>query len=199
MILIMSETKWRARTIPDLIIEVWEALDCESVGARELGRIQEELRERFGGAAVPSPASIARSVADEGAVLRHPEVFDFDAEWRARKFAETQLPQGMTFANLQESVESFVALDQQRQKLEGMNDEVGLKRLRDAVVEARAEAQLRAQSGIVAATEREEAKEISNALRVWLQAPELFLDWFDLRRRSPNSEKFATNASEFGA
>jgi len=185
----MSTTRWQSRTISNLIIEVWEALDCESVGARELGLIQEAISEKFGGGAVPSPASIARSVADEGAVLRHPEVFDFDAEWRARKFAETRLPQGITFASLQESFASFVELDQQRQKLEGTNDEAGLKRLREAVVEARAEAQLRAQSGIIAATEREEAKEISNALRIWLQAPELFLDWFDLRRRSPEFVK----------
>ena len=87
----MTSTKWRARTIPDLIIEVWEALDCESVGARELAQIQQALAEKFGEGAESSPASIARTVADEGAVLRHPEVFEFDAEWRERKIAESEV------------------------------------------------------------------------------------------------------------
>jgi hypothetical protein len=175
--------KWQSRTIPDLIIEVWEALDCESVGARELGRIQEALVEKFGEGAEASPASIARTVADEGAVLRHPEVFDFDAQWRERKMVTTSAQ--VNFASLSDAFISFVKLDEQRQRLEGANDEQGLKRLRQFVVDARADAQLRAQSKIINLSHREEAKEIANSLRVWLESPELFLDWLELRRRSP--------------
>ncbi len=185
----MSAPKWRSRTISDLIIEVWEALDCESVGARELGQIQQAIGDKFGGGAVPSPATIARAVADEGAVLRHPEVFDFDAGWREEKLTESRLPPGVSFENLREAIDSFVNLDRQRQKLAGKNDDEALKRLRDSVVVARSEAQLRAQSRIIPTREREEAREIANALRVWLQAPELFLDWFDLRRRAPEFVK----------
>ena len=180
----MSATKWRARTISDLIIEVWEALDCESVGALELGQIQKAVGESFGEGAVASPASIARTVADEGAVLRHPEVFDFDAKWREQKLAESSLPEQLSFANLREALEAFVKLDEQRQRFEGTNDEKGLRRLRESVVAARSDAQLKAQSKIIGAAAREEAKEISNCLRIWLQSPELFLDWLDLRQRS---------------
>ena len=187
----MGATKWRARTIPDLVIEVWEALDCESVGARELEQIQEALRERFGEGAVESPASIARTVADEGAILRHPEVFDSDAEWRQRKLAESRLPEELSFGNLSQALESFVKLDEQRQRLEGANDEKGLKRLRDLIARVRAESQLIAQSKIIDDAGRKQANEISNWLMVWLQAPELFLDWLDLRQRSPEFvEKF---------
>ena len=35
----MSKQKWNARTKRDLIIEVWERLDCESVGRIELEAI----------------------------------------------------------------------------------------------------------------------------------------------------------------
>ncbi len=187
----MSATKWQARTISDLIIEAWEALDCESVGARELEQIQKAVAEKFGAGAVGSPASIARTVADEGAVLRHPEVFNFDAEWRERKIVESSAP--LSFANLKEALESFAKLDEQRQRLEGANNEQGLKRLRAFIIEVRGDSQLRSQSKIANHVEREEAKEISNWLRVWLESPELFLDWLDLRRRSPEfEEKFGT-------
>jgi hypothetical protein len=178
----MVSRKWQSRTIPELIIEVWEALDCESVGARELEQIQQALLEEFGEGAVASPASIARTVADEGAVLRHPEVFDFDAQWRERTIVETSAQ--LSFANLTEAFASFVKLDEQRQRLEAVNDERGLKRLRQFIVDARVDAQMRAQSKITTLSEREEAKEIANSLRVWLESPELFLDWLDLRRRS---------------
>ena len=80
-------------------------------------------------------------------------------------------------------------LDEQRQRLEGANDETGLKRLRESIVGIRADAQLRGQSKISSPVEREEAKEIANWLRVWLESPELFLDWLDLRRRSAEFAK----------
>jgi hypothetical protein len=70
----MSERKWKSRTKRDLMIEVWEALDCESVGAIELEAIAQAVREKFGEGAVESHASVARLLADEGAELRHAEV-----------------------------------------------------------------------------------------------------------------------------
>jgi len=185
----MSATKWRGRNVIELIIEVWEALDCESVGAIELEQIQAVLREKFGAGAVESPASIARTVADEGAVLRHPEVFDFDAAWREEKFAEPGIAGELSFANLAKAAESFVKLDHARQQLEGANDDERWQRLRQSVVEIRADTLLRSRSKIVDPSEREEAKEIVDWLMVWIQSPELFLDWLDLRQRSPEFVK----------
>ena len=58
----------QSRTKTDLIIEVWEKLDCESVGAAEISAIETVVLERFGDGAVESPMIIARILADEGAV-----------------------------------------------------------------------------------------------------------------------------------
>ena len=185
----MGAMNWQARNVSELIIEVWEALDCESVGARELEQIQTAVREKFGPGAVESPAAIARTVADEGAVLRHPEVFDFDAAWREEKLAEPGVAGELNFANLTEAAESFVKLDHARQQLEGANEDERLKQLRQSIVEIRADTQMRSRSKIIDASEREEAKEIADWLRVWLQSPELFLDWLDLRQRSPEFVK----------
>lgn len=185
----MGAMNWRARNVTELIIEAWEALDCESVGARELEHIQKAVRERFGEGAVESPASVARTVADEGAVLRHPEVFDFDARWREEKLAEPGVAGELSFVNLAKAAESLVKLDHARQQLEGANEDGRLKRLRQSVVEIRADTQLRSRSKIIEVSEREEANEIADWLMVWLQSPELFLDWLNLRQRSPEYQK----------
>src|ERR1700692_2557753 len=100
----MSGNNWRARTKRDLIIEVWEDLDCESVGARELEQIQQALHDHFGTGARESPASIARVVADEGAALRHPEVFDCDFKWREENMAAQILEDRLSFSDLQEAL-----------------------------------------------------------------------------------------------
>jgi len=46
----------KSRTKNDLMIEVWEALDCENIGAKEIIAIENAVRERFGEAAVDSPS-----------------------------------------------------------------------------------------------------------------------------------------------
>lgn len=79
----MKKHEWKSRTKRDLMIEVWERLDCESVGARELEAVIEAVSARFGEGAVESPARVARVLADEGAELRHSEILEADARWRA--------------------------------------------------------------------------------------------------------------------
>ena len=181
----MDAKKWRSRTIPDLIIEVWEALDCESVGARELEQIENALREKFGEGAVTSPAAIARAVADEGAVLRHPEVFEFDLRWRKQKVDERRVQDGLDFSGLSQAFESVVKLEEKRLQLQFDTDAKALEKLRETVAACRNDSLLRARSKILDHSEREQAKEISRWLTLWLQSPELFSDWLDLRRRSP--------------
>jgi hypothetical protein len=185
----MDTTKWQARTRRELIIEVWEDLDCESVGARELERIQEALRETFGEGALESPASIARTVADEGAVLRHPEVFNCDLKWRRQEMERRTLQDELNFSDLSAAFESVVKIEEKRLRLKTGNDVKGLKNLREIVLAARGDLLLKARSKILEEKQREQAKEISDWLSVWLQAPELFSDWLDLRRRSPEFRK----------
>jgi hypothetical protein len=182
-----ANRQWRARTKRDLIIEVWEALDCESVGAREIDQIQQVLHEKLGAGAIESPASFARVVADEGAALRHPEVFEFDLKWREGKLNGTI--SSFDFSSLQTALESFSAVESRRRELEEQKNEAALQRLREVITGARQDSLLIARSKIVAAPQRAEAKEIAEWLRVWLVAPELFRDWLDLRMRSAEFRK----------
>jgi hypothetical protein len=132
----MGATKWRARTRQDLIIEVWEHLDCESVGAHELEQIQQALREKFGEGGRDSPASIARTVADEGAVLRHPEVFDCDLKWRWQNLGDLGFREALDFSGLSVAFQSMVKIEEKRMEL-GAIDYTGLTQLRTIVTSAR--------------------------------------------------------------
>jgi len=185
----MIARSWSARNKRDLIIEVWEYLDCESVGASELEQIQRALTEKFGAGALTSPASIARTVADEGAVLRHPEVFQCDVKWRQENLKKWEFREGLDFSDFSSAFESVVKLEEKRLQLQVDNEATGLKELRDIVAAARKDSLLLARSKILDGSAREQGKEISEWLTVWLQAPELFSDWLALRRRSPEYKK----------
>jgi hypothetical protein len=156
-------------------------LDCESVGARELEQIQSALSDRFGDGAVDSPASIARTLADEGAILRHPEVLDFDTKWREQNLSDLISPDELNFSGLGEAAESIKKLDAIRQKLDPQLEQ---RPIRELVLKIKDEIQTLARSRIVAERERLEAGEIVQWLTVWLQEPELFEDWLSLRKRS---------------
>ena len=184
----MKATKWLARTRQELIIEVWEALDCESVGERELLAIQDELHKTLGAGAVESPASIARVVADEGAVLRHPEVLHCDTRWRTRSLALIP-PQQLDFSSLLAAAASLKKIDELLLKAQAENNEQTLRELREVAIQAGREAQLVARSRIVGEHERKVSREIVEWIRVWLQQPELFDDWLSLRQRSPEYRK----------
>jgi hypothetical protein len=173
------------------MIEVWEALDCESVGRGELEQIQRVLIERFGEGATESPAAIARTLADEGAALRHPEVFECDSVWRKRTLAHPNLGTELSFSSLSEAVTSFEKLETKRRVLGNDGKELG--RLRSLATKARQERLLAARSRVLSAEQREEAREISEWLAVWLRSPQMFPDWLDLRMRSAEfKRKFQT-------
>jgi hypothetical protein len=174
----------QARTKRDLIIEVWESLDCESVGARELEEIQRAVSKKFGAGAVESPASIARTLADEGAALRHPEVMECDARWREQNSHELLFQETLNFDGLTESVASIQRLERLRMEFGHASNHEGLRRLTEAVQSSKEECRLLAKSPIVEAGKRAEASEIAQWLGVWLKQPEIFADWIELRKRS---------------
>ncbi len=180
---------WQSKTKQDLIIEVWEKLDCESVGTSELEQIQQVLLEQLGNGGLESPAAIARAVADEGAVLRHPEVFDCDSRWRRQNLAASSFPEALDFSNLSAAFESVVKIEERRMSVQLENDPKAFEQLRSFVAATHDDLALRARSKILENGERLEAREVAHWLTVWLQAPELFSDWLDLRRRSPEFQK----------
>src|SRR2546423_13499140 len=111
----------------DLVIAVWESLDCESVGREELEQIQRVVAERFGQGAVESPGSLARTLADEGALLRHPEVLECDAKWRERKLSESGIRAKLNFSSLSVAAESIREIENVRKELANSGDDKGLR------------------------------------------------------------------------
>jgi len=185
----MSRGEWRARTKRDLMIEVWERLDCETVGEAELGAIMEAVRERFSEGALDGPAAIARLLADEGAELRHAEVLEMDARWRTRDPYEPMFRNVLKFSDFAQAAGSIKRLDNLRRQFERKKDAEGLRRVRDTALKGRQRAQMIAGNQSVAARKRAEKAEIAEWFAVWLQTPAIFDDWLDLRRRSPDFRK----------
>src|ERR671928_872351 len=173
----MEKRAWRSRTKRDLMIEVWEHLDCESVGAQELEAVTEAVRERFGAGALESPAQVARLLADEGAELRHAEVLEMDVRWRARDPYEAMFRNVLKFADFAQAAGSLRQLENLRREFARKRDQEGIRRVRELALKGKQRAQMIARNPKVAEAKRAEKAEIAEWFAVWLQTPELFQDW----------------------
>jgi hypothetical protein len=187
----MKKTEWQSRTKDDLIVEVWEQLDGPTVGASVLQQIQRALDDRFGPGTGESPAAIARTLVDAGAELRHPEVLEHDASWRD---AESQKPAagepGVLFDleggwDLRTAATWIERLEESRWEFEHRDDREAVKQLEARAREQKRYAQTLGASAALNSDQRFAADEIAEWLTIWLQTPQLFQTWLDLRRQSP--------------
>ena len=177
----MEPDERRSQTKNDLILRVWERMDRDSVGAAELTDIQVAIEEKLGPAAVDSPASIARILADHGAELRHAEVLDLDTEWRDKRLERFN---GLDFSSLSEAVAALSELVSLRSRFEKSGDKAEIARLVEFVDQVRDELALMALSK-KQDDGQAQAKEICEWLVIWRNSPDLFPDWLELRLASP--------------
>jgi hypothetical protein len=193
----MLKRDWKARTKRELMIEVWEALDCESVGAKEIEAIMNVVEARFGESAADSPARLARLLADEGAELRHAEILELDAAWRERDPYAAMFRNVLRFGDFVQAAGSIRRLENLRRQFERTNDREGLRRVRETALKGKKRAQMIARNQKVDPQKRAEKEEIANWFTIWLQTPEMFETWLDLRKLAPDfREKFEENRGQ---
>jgi hypothetical protein len=188
--------KKKAQTKREVIIDAWERRQRPAAGEKELREIQRALAGRFGQGGVASPAAIARVLADEGAELRHPEVIESDARWRE---ADIQKRIAVGVKNLIRVSEKPLTLsraarligklDKARKRFARQADATSLRRVRDLAIKEKQHAEARARDPQVNEQARTTQAEIAEWLRVWLQTPDLFSDWLDLRRQTSDFRK----------
>ena len=183
---------FESRNKTDLIIEVWEKLDCESVGAAELLAVEQAVLGQFGKAAVDSPMIVARLLADEGAVLRHAEIMALYVERYSDRPYDPAFRNALNIADFDAVLASIKRLENLRPKFSAEGDKEGLRLIRDTGQEGRKEALDLAESKKLEAVDRLKNAEIAEWLTLWMQSPEMFEAWIALRRSSADfKNKFA--------
>jgi hypothetical protein len=182
---------WLSRTKNDLIIEVWERLDCESIGASEIEAIETVVMDRYGNSAIESPMIIARLLADEGAELRHSELMGLYVKRAAKRPYDSALLNLDDIRDLKNAVGTIKKLENLRQKYVADNDREGLRHVRQKGLQLKRSALEIGERPSLDAITRQINSEIAQWLIVWLQTPEIFETWVDLRQQSPEFiEKF---------
>ena len=188
---------WNARTKTDLIIEVWEKLDCESIGAKEIEAIELVVRDKYGFSAVESPMIIARMLADEGAELRHAEIMELDVVRRTESPYDAMFRNILKFSDFKQTIASIRQLENLRLKFIQENEREGLRLVREIALKGKNRALMISKNEKVTAEKRGEKQEIAEWFTIWLQNPEIFENWVALRQKSPDFiERFTAKEVE---
>lgn len=186
---------FESRTKLDLIIEVWEKLDCESVGAEEIEAIELVVRDKFGQSAVDSPMIIARMLADEGAELRHAEILKLDVQRRTESPYDAMFRNILKFSDFKQTLNSIRQLENLRQKFLKENDKEGLRLVKEIGIKGKNRASMISKNEKVDNKKRDEKAEISEWFKIYLESPEVFESWVKVRQNSKDfKEKFETKA-----
>ena len=155
------------RTRELLIIDAWKPLDKEVVGASDLEFIRETIVARFG--TTVSPASIARALADHGARLGHPEILQADMRWREGNLFFTAAD--LTVDTLEGATALMDKIESLRRQLE--NEKPKVEELYRQVRQFKSELEL---------MPTWLGQELAQWLTIWLQNPQIFGEWLELRR-----------------
>ena len=180
-----------AKNKTDLIIEVWEELDCESVGREELLAIETVVRDVYGPSAVDSPMVIARLLADEGAELRHSEVMRLHIERASDRPHDAAIQNLFDLTDLNTLGSSLRKAEGLRKALLARDDNTALRLLRNRAIEIKRAAVSTANDPRRPEDLRRVQAEAAEWITLWLQSPELFENWVRLRRSADDfKQKF---------
>ena len=182
---------WQARTKDDLIIEVWEKLDCENVGAAEIEAIETVVAAEYGQSAVDSPMVVARLLANEGAELRHAEIMELYVRRASDQPYEAAFRNILQLGDLRSALGTIRNLDNLRRKYRVDHDKEGLRLVRETALRGKRSVNKIAEKPSTEGVFRQINIEISQWFSVWLQTPEIFDDWVAMRQRAKEFvEKF---------
>ena len=134
---------------------------------------------------------LARLLADEGAELRHSEIMNLYVERASDRPYDAALRNVLRLDDLRSAVSTIRDLENLRKKYKTDNDKEGLRQLRETAIRGKRAVNERAESPKVEALERQINIEISQWLSLWLQTPEMFANWIDMRQNAKEFvEKF---------
>jgi hypothetical protein len=164
-----------------IILEYCRAQALERIGPEEIRAIENELHARLGPNLKTSPSYIARVLYQAGKTVEYQD--RFTAPSMEEPYA-TRLRNLLQFHDLASAEASLRKLDEIYREYRQASDRVGTGLVRSLLQKGKLRAGSLAANPRVSPDKRAEKAEIAMWFRIWLEAPDLFFDWLELRKAS---------------
>lgn len=111
----------------------------------------------------------------------------YESRFLDRKIEEpyaSRLQGKLQFADLESAMRTLVVLDAVYREYREASDRLGASLVRDLVIKGKQRAESLAANPRLPPAKREEKHEIAQWFHVWLEVPDLFFDWVEIRQGS---------------
>jgi hypothetical protein len=170
-------------TKKEIILEVARELGAERFSPAEVEQIRRQLVVKLGPPGKTAPEYIAEVLEDAGLRV----VWSTEADTQG--LYEEEFRDLLHFATLEEAEMCLVRLDELLRKFRAGGEAAAAERVMEVARLGRRRAEMIARNPRVDARKREEKQEILQWFRIWLDTPETFFDWLDVRKQSPDYER----------
>lgn len=176
-----------------LILEAARALGKPRFTAAEIEQIRRQLIAQLGAHGKTSPDYIVSVLEEAG--LRVAWSRESDTAGRY----EEEFSDLLHFSTLEEAEMCLVRLDELLRKFTAERERAAAERVREVARLGRRRAEMIARNHKVDAKKRAEKEEIAHWFGIWLETPDAFFDWLEVRKRSPEfAKQFPHESGEEG-
>ena len=161
------------------ILEAAAELGVERFTPAEIEQIRRRLLAKYKTEGKTEPEYIAQVLEDAGRRV----ILSTEAD--AEGLYEEEFHDLLHFSTLEEAEMCLVRLDELWRKFHGEGQRAAAERVLEVARLGRRRAEMIARNPRVDARKREQKQEIVQWFRIWLETPDAFFDWLDVRKQSP--------------
>jgi hypothetical protein len=168
-----------------LILEAARAFGKLRFTAVEIEQIRRQLIARLGASGKTSEDYIGSVLEEAGLRVAWSKESDADAAGRY----DEEFSDLLHFSSLAEAEMCLVRLDELLRKFRAEHQRGGEERVREVARLGRRRAEMIARNHKVDPQKRAEKEEVAHWFGIWLETPDAFFDWLEVRKQSPEFQK----------
>ena len=172
-----------ASTKKALILEGARAMGKPRFTPAEIEQIRRQLIAHLGPSGKTSPDYIVNVLEEAG--MRVVLSTRSDTEGRY----EEEFRDLLHFSTLDEAEMCLVRLDELLRKFAAEGERAAVERVREVARLGRRRAEMIARNNKVETQKRAEKEEVAHWFAIWLETPDAFFDWLEVRKQSPEFQR----------
>ncbi len=162
-----------------LILETAREINAQKWTPAEIDQLRRRLLAEHGEAGKTAAEYIADVLKDAG----HKVLLSLQEE--AEEQYEEEFEDLLHFKTLEDAEVSIMRLDELMRKFRAHGEKAAVERVLEIARLGKRRAEMISHNHKVEPQKRAEKLEIANWFRIWLENPDAFFDWLDVRKQSP--------------
>ena len=178
------------KTKKEMILETAHEIGAEKWTPAEIDQLRRKLIAEHGEDGKTGTDYVADVLKDAGLKVSLSQLEEVEDQF------EEEFEDLLHFKTLGDAEVSLMRLDELLRRFQAHGEKAAEGRVLEVARLGKRRAEMIARNHKVEAHKREEKEEIANWFRIWLETPDAFFDWLDVRKKSPEFRSKFPHAEE---